>query len=74
MIDRFAITTTKCIELMITLKTNRISFPTKIDLKIKDTLQTKMKKLFESKKKKVTAIGAQDAQYSILPNFAQEKF
>ena len=74
MIDRFTITTTKCIELMITLKTNRTIFPTKTDLKIKDTLQTKMKKLFESKKKKGTAIGAQDAQYSILPNFAQEKF
>ena len=72
MIDRFTITTTKCIELMITLKTNRISFPTKIDLKIKDTLQTKMKKLFESKKKKSNSNWS--ARRSILPNFAQEKF
>lgn len=39
----------------------KINFPTKIDMKIRLTLKTEMKKLFESKKK-VTAIGAPDAQ------------
>ena len=34
---------------------DEINFPTKIDLKIRSTLQTEMEKLFESKKK-VTAI------------------
>ena len=38
----------------------KINFPTKIDLKIRCTLQTDMNQLFESKKK-VAAIGAPDA-------------
>ena len=39
----------------------KINFPTKIDLKIRCTLQTDMNQLFESKKK-VAAIGAPDPQ------------
>ena len=39
----------------------QIFFPTKIDLKIRGTLQINMKQLFESKKK-VNAIGAPDTQ------------
>ena len=39
----------------------KTNFPTKIDLKIRCTLQTDMKQFFESKKK-VAAIGAPDAQ------------
>ena len=43
----------------------KINFPTKIDIKICCTLETEMKKLFESKKK-VMAIGAPDAQIVFL--------
>ena len=39
----------------------KINFPTKIDLKIRCTMQTNMTQLFESKKK-VNTIGAPDAQ------------
>ena len=43
----------------------KINFPTKIDLKIHCTLETEMKKLFESKKK-VMVIGAPNAQIFFL--------
>ena len=39
----------------------KINFPTKIDLKIRCTMQTNMTQLFESKKK-VNTIGAPEAQ------------
>ena len=42
----------------------RINFPAKIDLKLCCTLETEIKRLFESKKK-VTAIGAPDLQISL---------
>ena len=42
-----------------------MNFSVKIDMKIRCTLETEMKKLFESKKK-VTATGTPDAQIVFL--------
>ena len=67
--DKFAVQTDSKYVYKIPLKyfcdLDKINFPTKIDLKICCTLETEMKRLFESKKK-FTTIGAPDPQIVFL--------